>query len=53
VAAASRRGLIGRAAEVQLDGGLLHIEWLKDDHVLMTGPVAVSFTGTLDETLLA
>jgi len=52
VAAASRRGLIGRAAEVQLDGGLLHIEWLKDDHVLMTGPVAVSFTGTLDETLL-
>ena len=53
VAAASRRGLIGRAVEVQLDGGLLHIEWLKDDHVLMTGPVAVSFTGTLDETLLA
>ncbi len=53
VAAASRRGLIGRNAEVQLDGGLLRIEWLKDDHVLMTGPVAVSFTGTLDETLLA
>jgi diaminopimelate epimerase len=53
VAAASRRGLIGRAANVQLDGGLLHIEWLKDDHVLMTGPVAVSFTGTLDDTLLA
>jgi diaminopimelate epimerase len=53
VAAASRRGLIGRNAEVQLDGGPLRIEWLKDDHVLMTGPVAVSFTGTLDETLLA
>jgi len=53
VAAASRRGLIGRAAEVQLDGGPLRIEWLKDDHVLMTGPVAVSFTGTLDETMLA
>jgi diaminopimelate epimerase len=53
VAAASRRGLIGRNAEVQLDGGELRIEWLKDDHVLMTGPVAVSFTGTLDETVLA
>ncbi len=52
VAAASRRGLIGRSADVELDGGLLRIEWLKDNHVLMTGPVAVSFTGTLDETLL-
>ena len=53
LAAASRRGLIGRIADVQLDGGVLHIEWLKDDHVLMTGPVAVSFSGQLDETLLA
>jgi diaminopimelate epimerase len=52
VAAASRRGFVGRAAEVQLDGGPLRIEWLRDDHVLMTGPVAISFTGTLDETLL-
>ena len=50
--AACRRGLTGRAAEVHLDGGTLGIEWRDDDHVLMTGPVAVSFQGTLDESLL-
>jgi diaminopimelate epimerase len=50
--AACRRGLTDRAAEVMLDGGPLHIRWLKDDHVLMTGPVATSFTGILDPSLL-
>ncbi|MGF1640886.1 MAG: diaminopimelate epimerase [Rhodospirillales bacterium] len=49
VAAAARRGLIGRSAGVRLDGGTLHVEWLKDDHMLMTGPVAVSFAGELPE----
>lgn len=52
LAAASRRGLTGRSAEIVLDGGSLWIEWLKDDHVLMTGPVAVSFSGVLDHALL-
>ena len=34
---------------VELDGGELTIEWREGDgHVLMTGPVAVEFTGTLD-----
>lgn len=51
--AAARRGLTGRDAEVVLDGGRLRIEWLKDDHVLMTGPVATSFTGAIDAALLA
>lgn len=50
--AAARRGLTGRKAEVVLDGGSLNIEWLPDDHVLMTGPVAVSFTGALDASLM-
>lgn len=50
--AAARRGLTDRKAEVILDGGSLFIEWLPDDHVLMTGPVAVSFTGLLDASLL-
>ncbi len=50
--AAARRGLTGRKARVVLDGGPLGIEWAEDDHVLMTGPVAVSFTGSLDPTLL-
>lgn len=50
--AAARRGLTGRAAQVILDGGILDIEWLKDDHVLMTGPVATAFSGRLDPELL-
>lgn len=50
--AAARRGLTGRKAEVILDGGSLVIEWLPDDHVLMTGPVALAFQGTLDPSLL-
>jgi diaminopimelate epimerase len=50
--AASRRGLAARKAEIVADGGSLDIEWLADNHVLMTGPVAVSFTGTLDQSLL-
>ena len=45
--AASRRGYAGRKATIVLDGGELEIEWLKDGHILMTGPVAVSFTGEL------
>ena len=51
--AAHRRGLAGRRADIVADGGTLIIEWREgDDHVLMTGPVAVSFTGTLDAALL-
>ncbi len=49
---AHRRGLAERRAEIVLDGGALEIEWRADGHVLMTGPVAVSFTGTLDSALL-
>jgi diaminopimelate epimerase len=50
--AAVRRGLTAAKAEVVLDGGTLEIEWLPDKHVRMTGPVATSFTGVLDESLL-
>jgi diaminopimelate epimerase len=46
--AAHRRGLTGRKAVLELDGGDLTIEWRpSDDHVLMTGPVAVEFRGEL------
>lgn len=45
--AAVRRGLTGRKAEIVLDGGSLFLEWREDDHVMMTGPVAYSFKGTL------
>ena len=46
--AAARRNLTDRKAVVELDGGELTIEWRETDgHVLMTGPCAVEFTGTL------
>ena len=46
--AAHRRGLVGRRATIECPGGELQIEWREaDGHVLMTGPVAVEFTGTL------
>ena len=46
--AAHRRGLTGRKAAVAFSDGELVIEWRESDgHVLMTGPVAVEFTGTL------
>jgi diaminopimelate epimerase len=48
VVAAARRGLTERKAVVELEGGELIIEWREaDGHVLMTGPVAVEFSGTL------
>ncbi len=50
--AAHRRGLAERRAEMVLDGGTLVVEWLADDHVLLTGPVATSFNGELDQNLL-
>ena len=51
--AAARRGLTGRRATVDLDGGPLEIWWRPDGHVEMTGPVATSFAGILDADLLA
>ncbi|WP_051999943.1 diaminopimelate epimerase [Caenispirillum salinarum] len=52
--AAVRRGLAERRVTVTLDGGPLVIEWREaDGHVLMTGPVAMSFSGTLDAALLS
>ena len=46
--AASRRRLSDRRAVVAMDGGDLLVEWrVEDDHVLMTGDVAVEFSGHL------
>jgi diaminopimelate epimerase len=48
--AAHRRGLCDRAATLEMDGGELFIEWREeDDHILMTGPVAVEFAGLLPD----
>ncbi len=46
---AVRRGLTGRRATISMPGGDLAMEWREQDgHVLMTGPVATAFIGTLD-----
>jgi diaminopimelate epimerase len=51
--AAHRRGLAAKQAEVVLDGGSLDVAWREDGHVVMTGPVALSFEGAFDPSLLA
>jgi diaminopimelate epimerase len=45
--AASRRGLTGRRVEVMVEHGTLTIEWLRDDHVMMTGGISLSYKGEL------
>ncbi len=46
--AAARRDLADRKVELIMDGGSLTAEWREDGHVLLTGPVATSFTGILN-----
>jgi len=43
---AHRRGLTGRRAMIEMDGGALEIEWAPNGRVLMSGPAATSFRGT-------
>lgn len=44
-----RRGLTGRKVKILLDGGALDIEWREsDNHVLMTGPVALVYRGEIE-----
>jgi diaminopimelate epimerase len=52
VAAMRRKLVAGRKVSIVVDGSTLgdpaseiEIEWLRDGHVLMTGPTALSFTG--------
>ena len=45
---AHRRGLTGRRVAVEMDGGVLEIEWTEAGRVLMTGPVATSFRGEVE-----
>ena len=51
--AAVRRGLTGRHETVTLPGGDLVIDWRDaDDHILMTGPFALDYQGTIPPELL-
>jgi diaminopimelate epimerase len=50
--AAVRTGRTGRAADVELPGGTLLIEWReRDSNVLMTGDVELEFEGRFDASL--
>ncbi|MDO8882263.1 MAG: diaminopimelate epimerase [Pseudotabrizicola sp.] len=50
--AAHLRGLTGRRVTLDLDGGVLEIDW-REDGVWMTGPVAHVFDGWLSPAFLA
>ena len=51
--AAMRRGLVERTVGIEVDGGRLVIEWRESDgQVVLTGPVATSFSGVLDAGLI-
>jgi diaminopimelate epimerase len=50
--AAHLRGLTGRKVTMDLDGGVLEIDW-REDGVWMTGPVAHVFDGVLSADYLA
>jgi diaminopimelate epimerase len=43
--AAARTGRTGRSATVHLRGGDLEIAWQPDNHLFMTGPTAVVYSG--------
>lgn len=50
--AAVRRGLCERKAVIHLDGGDLGVEWRESDgHVILSGPAALSFSGTFGDFL--
>ena len=50
--AAARLGLTGRAVQIDLDGGTLHVDW-RADGVWMTGPTTHVFDGVLTPDFLA
>lgn len=45
---AVRLGLTGRRVVVEMEGGVLGIEWTEDGRVLMTGPAVIAFTGLVE-----
>ena len=49
--AANRRGLTEKKVQIELDGGILNINW-REDGVWMTGPTMNVFTGSISEEFL-
>lgn len=51
---AARKKLTGRKVDITLPGGVLSIDWREgDDHILMTGPAALDYEGSLNLEKLA
>lgn len=50
MASVTRRA--ARESNVILRGGTLHIRWAENNHVFMTGPAQLAFSGILDENLI-
>lgn len=48
VAAAQRRGLVGRSVRVSMPGGDLLVVQRDDGHLLLSGPAVIAFTGLVD-----
>ena len=48
--AAHKLGMCDTKATVSMEGGDLSIEFMDDDHVIMSGPVQFSFNGEIDST---
>ena len=51
IVAASRRGITGKSAQIDLDGGTMHVEWC-DEGVWLTGPTMHVFSGSLTSEYL-
>ena len=49
--AANRKGLTEKKVQIELDGGILSVDW-RDDGVWMTGPTMQVFTGSFSEEFL-
>lgn len=49
--AAARRGITGRRVVIDLDGGVIEVEW-REDGVWMTGPTSHVFSGTFSQAFL-
>ena len=45
LAAGVLNDVLDRAAQIEVDGGVIHVAWHADGHVFMTGPAEPVFTG--------
>jgi len=40
-------GKTARSVDINIELGTLHIDWAEDNHVYMTGPAEIVFTGEI------